>query len=114
MCVLENEEQVIQARPDKEKMKNLDGLLLQLTAKGKEYDCITRSFAPKLGVWEDPVCGSGHCHVIQLWEGKMYKTEFRAFQASQRKGKLYCRMEKDRVLIAGKAALYSVAELSLP
>lgn len=55
MCVLENEKQVIQARPDKEKVKNLDGLLLQLTAKGKEYDCITRSFAPKLGVWEDLV-----------------------------------------------------------
>jgi hypothetical protein len=44
----------------------------------------------------------------------MHKIEFHAFQASQRTGELYCRMETDRVLIAGKAALYSVAELFLP
>lgn len=114
VCVLENEDQVIKATPDKEKVKNLAGLLLHLTTEGKDYDCVTRSFAPKLGVWEDPVCGSGHCHVIPLWTEKMQKTEFRAFQASQRTGELYCRMEKDRVLIAGKAALYSVAEIFLP
>ena len=114
VCVLENEDQVIQATPEKEKVKNLDGLLLHLTAEGKDYDCVTRSFAPKLGVWEDPVCGSGHCHVIPLWAEKMHKTEFRAFQASQRTGELYCRMEQDRVMIAGKAALYSVADIFLP
>ena len=114
VCVLENEDQVIKATPDKEKVKDLDGLLLHLTTEGKDYDCVTRSFAPNLGVWEDPVCGSGHCHVIRLLTEKMQKTEFRAFQASQRTGELYCRMEKDRVLIAGKAALYSVAEIFLP
>ena len=42
-----------------EKLKTLDGLLLQVTAKGREYDCVSRSFAPKLNVPEDPVCGSG-------------------------------------------------------
>jgi len=114
VCVLENEQQVIRATPDKEKVKKLDGLLLQLTAKGEAYDCVTRSFAPKLDVWEDPVCGSGHCHVIPLWTEKMHKTEFRAFQASQRTGELYCRIEKDRVMIAGNATLYSVAEIFLP
>jgi predicted PhzF superfamily epimerase YddE/YHI9 len=51
VCVLENEEQVIQATPDKEQVKKLDGLLLHLTASGKDYNCVTRSFAPKLGVW---------------------------------------------------------------
>lgn len=114
VCVLENEEQVRQAEPDGEALKKLDGLLLQLTAKGEEYDCVTRSFAPKLNVPEDPVCGSGHCHVIPLWAGKLNKPDLCAFQASRRTGVLYCHMEGDRVLIAGKAALYSVAELYLP
>lgn len=114
VCVLENEEQVIQATPDEEKLKKLDGLLLQLTAKGKKYDCVTRSFAPKLNVSEDPVCGSGHCHVIPLWANKLNKPELYAFQASRRSGVLYCHMGHDRVLIAGKAALYSIAELFLP
>lgn len=114
VCVLENEEQVRRAEPDEEKLKKLDGLLLQLTAKGKDYDCVTRSFAPKLNVPEDPVCGSGHCHVIPLWAGKLNKSDLCAFQASRRTGTLYCHMEGERVLIAGKAALYSIAELYLP
>lgn len=111
VCIMENEEQVRHAEPDPEGMKKLDGLLLQLSAKGKEYDCVTRSFAPKLDVYEDPVCGSGHCHVIPLWADKLGKSELCAFQASSRTGILYCRMAKGRVILAGKATLYSIAEL---
>lgn len=114
VCVLEDEQQVIQATPDEEKLKKLDGLLLQLTAKGEKYDCVTRSFAPKLNVPEDPVCGSGHCHVIPLWADKLKKSDLCAYQASRRSGVLYCRMEETRVLIAGKAALYSINEIFLP
>lgn len=114
VCVLESEEQVLQAKPDAEKLRDLDGLLLQLTAKGETYDCVTRSFAPKLNVPKDPVCGSGYCHVIPLWAGKLNKSDLCAFQGSRRTGVLYCHMEHDRVLIAGKAALYSIAELYLP
>lgn len=75
---------------------------------------MTRSFAPKLNVAEDPVCGSGHCHVIPLWAGKLEKSELTAFQASRRTGVLYCRIEQGRVMIAGRAALYSAAEIFLP
>lgn len=63
-CVLKSEAQVFSAMPDMEKVKSLNGLLLHLTAAGKEYACVSRSFAPKLNVVEDPVCGSGHCHII--------------------------------------------------
>ena len=66
VCVMADEQQVLQAMPNEERLKELDGLLLQLTAKGTTYDCVTRSFAPKLNVLEEPVCGSGHCHVIPL------------------------------------------------
>lgn len=114
VCVVENEAQVIQAVPDGEKLKKLDGLLLQLTAKGTSYDCVTRSFAPKLNVSEDPVCGSGHCHVIPLWAEKMKKDRLTAYQASERSGVLYCQVKEDRVVVAGKAALYSKAEIYVP
>lgn len=114
VCVMADEEQVRQANPDQEKVKNLNGLILHITAKGNEYDCITRSFAPKLGTPEDPVCGSGHCHVIPLWSEKLNKQSLLAYQASQRSGVLYCRMAADRVFMAGKAVLYSSAEVFLP
>lgn len=111
VCVLENENQVINATPKEEKIKELDGLLLQLTAAGEKYDCVTRSFAPKLGVTEDPVCGSGHCHVIPLWTEKLHKDNLCAYQASKRGGILYCRVAGERIFIAGKAALFSAGEL---
>lgn len=114
VCVLKDETEVIQAKPDETLLKELDGLLLQLTAKGTSYDCVTRSFAPKLNVSEDPVCGSGHCHVVPLWMKKTGKTELVAYQASRRSGVLYCRMEGDRVIVAGKAALYSKAQIHVP
>lgn len=90
VCVLENEDQVIQAKPDLEKAKALDGLLLHITAKGKDkYDCVSRTFVPKLAVDEDPVCGSGHCHLVPLWSEKLGKKEILAYQTSSRGGVLY-------------------------
>lgn len=111
VCVMAEEAQVLLAQPDPAKLKKLDGLLLHLTAKGTEYDCVTRSFAPKLGVEEDPVCGSGHCHVIPLWAKKLAKSTLVARQASRRGGTLYCQDCGERVKLSGKAVLYATAEL---
>lgn len=113
VCVLQ-EEQVISAMPDEKQLKKLDGLLLHLTAKSQAYDCITRSFAPKLGIFEDPVCGSGHCHVIPLWAEKLGKKSLTAFQASRRGGILHCRMEHHQVRLAGETVLYAVSEIHVP
>lgn len=111
LCVFDSEEVVRNLAPDMEKLLDLDGLLLQVTAPGKETDSVSRSFAPKLKVIEDPVCGSGHCHIVPYWAEKLEKKNIVAYQASQRGGTLYCRMEGDRVMMAGKAALYSECEL---
>ena len=111
VCILPHENDVIYASPDFDKVKALDGLLLNITARGRNYDTVTRSFAPKLSVKEDPVCGSGHCHVIPLWANKLAQAEFRAYQASERSGLLLCRIEGDRIYLAGKASLYSRGEI---
>ena len=111
LCVLDDEETVRNLTPDLEKIKQIDGLLVHVTARGKDEDCVSRSFAPKLSVAEDPVCGSGHCHIIPYWTDKLGKDELVAYQASKRGGTLYCRREGSKIFMAGKAALYSVDEL---
>lgn len=113
LCVLEDVSVVKNLTPDLEKLKSLEGLLLQVTAQAvdTEYHCVSRSFAPKLNVAEDPVCGSGHCHIIPYWAKKISKENLTAYQASPRGGTLYCHMEGNRVIMAGKAALYSKAEI---
>lgn len=111
VCVLESEDQIYAARPNLSKIQQLDGLLLHITAKGRQYDCVSRTFAPKMGIAEDAVCGSGHCHIIPLWAAKQKKDTFVARQASARGGTLYCRKQGNRIKLAGKAVLYSEAEL---
>lgn len=112
LCIMDNEETVRQLQPNMDKLLSIDGLLLQVTAKGKEYDCVSRSFAPKLNVIEDPVCGSGHCHIIPFWVNKLGKNSLVAYQASQRGGTLYCDYQRDRVKLSGKAVLYSTADIN--
>lgn len=111
VCVLESEEQVRQTVPDLELIRRMDGVCLHITALGSTYDCVTRTFAPKCNVAEDPVCGRAHCHVIPLWASKIGQTQFTAYQASRRGGILYCRLKDTRTLISGTAALYSEAEI---
>lgn len=111
VCVLDDERQVREAAPDMARVRELDGLLLHLTARGKDHDCVSRSFAPKLNVPEDPVCGSGHCHIVPLWSRKLGKHDLIARQASSRGGTLFCRDCGERILLAGKAVLYSVGEI---
>ncbi|MCD8036371.1 MAG: PhzF family phenazine biosynthesis protein [Clostridiales bacterium] len=113
LCIFDNEEAVIKIHPDQKKLLNLDGLLLHVTAKGCSTDCVSRSFAPKCNVEEDPVCGSGHCHIVPYWANKLGKSEITAYQASKRGGTLYCNIAGERVKMAGKAVFYSVGELNV-
>lgn len=113
LCVFDKEDAVTNMNPDMEKVKLLDGAMLHITAKGKEYDCVSRSFAPKVNVTEDPVCGSGHCHIASYWSEKLHKNKITAYQASKRSGILYCNVENDKIYISGKAVLFSISELNL-
>lgn len=113
VCVLASEEEVLLYTPDLNQAKELPGLLLHTTARGKNSDCTTRSYAPKLNVAEDPVCGSGHCHTAVLWAKKLGRDSLVARQASKRGGTLYCRMENDRVILSGKAVLFAESEIHL-
>lgn len=111
LCVMKSEADVRNAVPDLDKVKLLDGLLLHITSSSKDTDCVSRTFAPKCNFPEDPVCGSGHCHIVPYWSSKLQKESIVAYQASKRGGTLYCRMNENRVTLAGKAALYSIADI---
>ena len=114
--MFDSEQAVRSLQPDMEKLCGLDGLLLQATAPAglaSGFDCVSRSFAPKLNVPEDPVCGSGHCHIAPYWAGRLGRASLVACQASRRGGTLYCTVRGSRVTLAGKAALFSEAQLYL-
>lgn len=113
LCVFDDEQLVRQMNPDQEKLQRLPGLLQNVTTQGSDYDCVSRSFAPKLAVAEDPVCGSGHCHIIPYWAKKLGKDHFVAYQASPRGGILYCNYQGAVTKLAGHAVLYSSGTLHI-
>ncbi len=111
MLVLEKEEEVVDFEPDGRLIEALPGMGLIITARGREYDFVSRAFFPKDKIPEDPVCGSAHCNLIPYWGERLGKDKMVARQASARGGVLYCEDRGERVRIAGKAALYSIGEI---
>jgi PhzF family phenazine biosynthesis protein len=109
LLVLPDESSVRELQSDQNKMKEFEGLLVAVTAPADQdgYDCVSRIFAPKLNVPEDPVTGSTHCMITPYWCSKLDKNELVCYQASSRSGVLYTRLCGDRVKIAGKAVLFS-------
>lgn len=113
LCVFDQASIVENLQPNQELLKQLPGLLQNVTAPGNKFDCVSRSFAPKLAVPEDPVCGSGHCHIIPYWAKRLKKNKLVAYQASARSGILYCNYEGDTTKLAGEAVMYSHGKLSI-
>ena len=112
VCIFESEEQVRSMQPDQGMLMKIEGRLQNATAAGSEVDCVSRSFAPKVAIAEDPVCGSAHCHIADYWSQVLGKKDILAYQASKRGGYLYCELkENGRIAISGKAALVAISEI---
>ena len=112
VCVFENEEQVRSMKPDQTLLIGIEGRIQNATAHGKDVDCVSRSFAPKLAVAEDPVCGSAHCQIAAYWASILGKKQIVAYQASKRGGALYCEMlDNGRIAISGEAALVAISDI---
>ena len=113
VAVFENEEDIKSMTPNMEKIEKLDYAAVIITAPGKDVDFVSRNFAPKLGIPEDPVTGSAHCELIPYWSKILNKKELLAHQISERGGKLYCTHNKDRVTIGGEAVTFLRGEIEI-
>jgi PhzF family phenazine biosynthesis protein len=116
-AVYERPEEVRELAPDFGRLAAIESgefHAVSVTAPGEgEVDFVSRFFAPREGIDEDPVTGSAHCHLIPYWAERLGKTELRARQVSRRGGELWCRLRGDRVDIAGDAVLVARGTLAL-
>jgi len=108
MAVLRSADQVRTLTPDFRAIAALDKGRLIVTAPGDAdgIDFVSRYFAPYAGIDEDPVTGSAHCVLVPHWADRLGKTDLVARQVSARSGTLWCRLNGDRVTIAGHCAPY--------
>jgi PhzF family phenazine biosynthesis protein len=113
IAVLETEAQVRAVSPNFARLADLDLRGVIVTARGARADFVSRFFAPKLGVNEDPVTGSTHCELAPYWGPQLGKTSMRAEQVSPRGGTVLCEIRGDRVTLSGGAAHYMTAEIQI-
>jgi PhzF family phenazine biosynthesis protein len=90
-------------KPDYSMLRKVAARGIIVTARGTDYDFVSRFFAPGSGIDEDPVTGSAHCALGPYWADKLGKTTFRAFQASPRGGEVGVRLAGDRAILSGNA-----------
>ena len=112
---LESAAAVRQLEPDitaLEKALGFRGVMVTARDESGEYDFISRFFAPSVGIPEDPVTGSAHCALAPYWKERLGKSEFMAYQASERGGDVRLRIEGDRVILGGKAVTILHGELT--
>ncbi|WP_416397384.1 PhzF family phenazine biosynthesis protein [Allohahella sp. A8] len=105
-AVYEHEEDVLNISQDVEQIKRLYPRDVIVTAPGETTDFVSRYFWPASGGEEDPVTGSAHAGLAPLWADKLGRAELTAFQASKRGGHLRCRVEGERVVVAGQTVKY--------
>lgn len=114
-AVFAHEKDVRALRPDFKALAELEALGIIATAPGSGdgVDFVSRFFAPRAGIDEDPATGSSHCALIPYWAKRLGKTKLRARQLSARGGEFFCELAGDRVKIGGHAVTYLVGEINV-
>jgi predicted PhzF superfamily epimerase YddE/YHI9 len=111
---VDGEEIVRGCKPNFDALARVDarGIIVTSRAAASSYDFVSRFFAPRSGVNEDPVTGSAHCALAPYWTAKLGRTELTGYQASARGGTVQVRLQNDRVILGGQAVTVLRGELT--
>ena len=106
LIVLRDQSAVAAVQPDFTRLAAYDAFAFIVTAPGDDCDFVSRFFAPRSGIDEDPVTGSAHCTLVPYWADRLERRSLHARQISARGGELWCELRGDRVALAGHAVTY--------
>lgn len=111
---VDSEETVRSLKPDFALLGEIParGFIVTSLATTQGFDFVSRFFAPRAGINEDPVTGSAHCCLGPFWGTRLNKNEFVAYQASARGGVVHVRLSGDRVGLGGQAVTVLRGELA--
>jgi PhzF family phenazine biosynthesis protein len=106
LALLADERSVRDLHPDLAALSEVDAMAIIVTAaadEGQGYDFVSRLFAPRAGIPEDPVTGSSHTVLAPFWASRLGRTSLTGFQASERSGRVGVDLNGDRVTVTGRA-----------
>ncbi len=91
---------------DLEALTEARGVIVTAPAEGDDVDFVSRFFAPRVGVPEDPVTGSAHCALGPYWATHAGRTALTGRQVSGRGGTVRVHLntpDAERVTLGGQA-----------
>ena len=100
-----SEETVRSLDPDLAALSRLEvrGTIVTARSAQRGVDFVSRFFAPRVGVPEDPVTGSAHCCLGPFWGERLARTQLVGYQASARGGTVRVTLRGARVGLGGHA-----------
>jgi PhzF family phenazine biosynthesis protein len=103
VVLLSDEAAVKDCAPDFGALREIEtrGVIITALAEQDKVDFVSRFFAPRFGIDEDPVTGSAHCSLAPFWASRLDKTVLTARQLSTRGGELEVELAGDRVKLRG-------------
>lgn len=115
IVVLETEAAVRTLEPDIRALRVVDVEAIAVTAPSDDpvYDFVSRYFAPRWGIDEDPVTGSAHCALGPWWAARLGRDRLIGHQVSTRGGVVRTTVEGDRVILEGEAVTVWRGELAV-
>jgi predicted PhzF superfamily epimerase YddE/YHI9 len=80
-------------------------------APDRDADFVSRCFAPRYGIEEDPVTGSAHCALGPFWSKRVGRADLVGHQVSARGGTVRVGVRGNRVELGGEAVTVARGEL---
>lgn len=116
LCIYETADDIRRIVPDFQRLSKVEvrGVIISAPGEG-DIDFVSRFFAPRVGVDEDPVTGSAHATLTPYWARRLDRRCLQAEQLSKRGGRLHVSMgtSDERVLIAGDTVIIAEGSLQL-
>ncbi len=100
-------------RPDIPALAEVEcrGVIATAADVNSDHDFVSRFFAPRVGVDEDPVTGSAHCALAPFWSARFGRDDLTGIQLSARGGRVRVRVAGERVELSGSAVVVLAGEL---
>ncbi len=114
LAVFANAAEVRALQPDFVALGRLPSMGVIATAPGDDCDFVSRYFAPRVGIPEDPATGSSHCTLIPYWASRLGRLKLTARQVSSRGGEFHCELRGERVRMGGEAVTYFEGSINVP
>ena len=113
LAVFDEAQQVRDLTPNFAALAALDADSVIVTAPSDrgDHDFVSRFFAPRNGVPEDPVTGSAHCALGVYWAERLGQSRLMGYQVSRRGGVVGVEVMGDRVRLSGRAVTVSAGVL---